>query len=113
MMIEGVWCDNVTCKQCRHRHPVGVSCEYAKAIAEAGRAERRRAEETEARRVDPLVAAQEAFTLSTRRGSEFVPLPDGAGEFKAATVFNGVLFIACDNGAYYRSKEGTWQELKL
>ena len=45
-----------------------------------------------------------------REGMEYVPLPEGATEIKAATVFNGMLIIACDNGPFYRGANG-WERI--
>ena len=53
---------------------------------------------------------REIVPVKKREGTEYVPLPEGATEIKAATVFNGMLIIACDNGPFYRGANG-WERI--
>lgn len=48
------------------------------------------------------------------REATHVPLPEGSGELLSATVFSGMLLIACENGAYVRSKKlEKWEKIEV
>lgn len=36
MMVDGIWVDNITCKECGHRHPPNMTCEEAARRAALG-----------------------------------------------------------------------------
>lgn len=85
---------NTTCQFCKHRHPPSLTCAAAEVYGWS--------------------PAQGALAdVSTREGTKFVPLPDGAGKLNCATVFNGMLLIGCEGGVWARSSEGTWRKIEV
>lgn len=104
---------NISCVRCMHRHPADITCEEAKKAAEAARDAYCREEEAQARADSLGITTEELATLPRREDAKFVPLPDGSGKLLSATVFSEMLFICCENGAYYRSKEGMWRNLAV
>lgn len=108
MMIDVKWTDNVSCSRCRFRHPANLDCRGAERIAAKNRAER---EPFAYREIEDQIGDR---LLPVPHGKmEYVPLPEGSGALICSTVFQSMLIIGCENGAYVRTKAGTWEKINV
>jgi hypothetical protein len=107
MIIDGVYRPNITCLQCKQRHPADISCADAKAYAEHGYASRAMRQSIEAiaevsdAQINELTLALAAmlFDRASRGNAQSKHGQDAAYSWE---VFNFVIWLDLKLGANHR-----------